>query len=164
MKPLEKNRRAYFPVIDLNTNCTSDRVCNGDASTNRNGQIELAGIPFSNGESSIKEDSNSSIGYDMDQSSFSISNGSSKEREVSSINDGIDRMVVSNAELNGEVSKSNGYSASKTENQNEDGVDRDMHEMVSSQEDGPTQNGLRHRVVHSQPVFKAAEQNGFAEL
>jgi hypothetical protein len=68
------------------------------------------------------------------------------------------------SELNGEVSKSNGYSASKTENQNEDGVDRDMHEMVSSQEDGPTQNGLRHRVVHSQPVFKAAEQNGFAEL
>jgi hypothetical protein len=169
MKPLEKNRRAYLPGIDLNTNCPSDRVCNGhlpngDASTNRNGQIELAGMPFSNGESSIKEDSNSRIGYDMNHGSFSISNGSSKEGEVSSINDGIDRMVVSNSESNGEVSKSNGFSSLKTENKNEGGIGNEMHGMVLSQEDGLTQNGLRHRVVHSQPVFKATEQNGFAEL
>lgn len=178
MKPLEKNRRAHLPGIDqnpdLNTNCFSDRLCNGhlpngDASTSRNGQIGLVGKPFSNGESSIKEEDSSGstggcTGNDMDNSSFSTSNGSLKEGELSSINDGIDRMDVSNSYLNGNVSKSNGYSALEIDNKNEVGIDCEMHEMVLSQEDGPTQNGLRHRVVHSQPVFKAAEQNGVAEL
>ncbi|KAF3329635.1 ubiquitin carboxyl-terminal hydrolase 18-like protein [Carex littledalei] len=170
LKPLEKNRRARLPGIDqkpdLNINFISGRLCNGhlpngDALTNRNGQTELVHMPFSNGESSIKEDSSSSTGgcsgSDMDHSSFSMSNWSLKEGEVSS-------MDVSNSDLNGEVSNSNGYSALEFDKKNEDGINHEMHEMASSHEDIQTQNGLRQRVVHSQPVFKAAEQNGVAEL
>lgn len=169
LKPLEKNRRARLPGIDQNPNL--NRLCNGhlpngDASTNRNGQTELVGVPFSNGESSIKEDSSSSMGgftgSDMDCSSFS--NGNLNEGEVASPDDGIDRMDVSNSDLNGEVSNSNGYSALEFDKKNEDGINHEMRELLSSHEDILTQNGLRQRVVHSQPVFKAAEQNGVAEL
>ncbi|XP_078162663.1 ubiquitin carboxyl-terminal hydrolase 18-like isoform X2 [Carex rostrata] len=172
LKPLEKNRRARLPGIDQNPNL--NRLCNGhlpngDVWTNRNGQTEL-GVPFSNGESSsIKEDSSSSMGgftgSDMDCSSFSMSNGSLKEGEVSSLDNGIDRMDVSNSDLNGEVSNSNGYLTLEFDKKNEDGINHEKLEMVSShEEDIQTQNGLRQRVVHSQPVFKAAEQNGVSEL
>ncbi|KAJ4758160.1 Ubiquitin carboxyl-terminal hydrolase 19 [Rhynchospora pubera] len=174
-KPLDKNRRAHLPDFDqnpnLNTNYTNGlcngEFSNGETSTNRNRQTEIVGMPFSNGESLIKENGSTNIGSGtgshMDSSSFSISNGGLKEGEVSPMDDGVDRMDLSCSDLNEEVSKSNGHSALEN-NKNENGIDCGMHDVVLSHEDGLSQNGLRRRVVHSQPVFKATEQNGIADL